>query len=103
MGHVPERLHSLLELEVAKILLNDIGHGHAQPGGEILGRHRALLVGILQELNQAICQPAGVSGWVEFDGQFFALRHLPEVWQIRAKDGYPVSAREMSNAAASRG
>lgn len=103
VGHISERLHSLLKLEVAKIFLNDIGHGHAQPGGKVLCRHCALLVGILQELDQAVCQPACVSGRIEFDGQFLALRHLPEVWQIRAKDGYSVSAREMSDAAASCG
>ncbi len=47
MGHVFEGLHALLKLEMAKILLDDIGHGHAQPGREISRRHCAQLGGIL--------------------------------------------------------
>jgi hypothetical protein len=31
MGDVSESLNPLLEFEVAKIFLHDIGHGHAQP------------------------------------------------------------------------
>jgi hypothetical protein len=41
-------LNPLLQFEVAKVLLYDIGHGHAQPGREILRRHGLLLPGILQ-------------------------------------------------------
>jgi hypothetical protein len=41
-------LNPLLQLEVAKIFLYDVGHGHAQSGGEILRRHCLQLLGILQ-------------------------------------------------------
>jgi hypothetical protein len=40
-------LNPLLELEVAKILLHHIRHGHAEPGRKILRGHRLLLAGIL--------------------------------------------------------
>jgi len=48
MGDVFEGLNSLLKLEVAEILLHDIGHGHAQPGREIPRGHRLLFPGILK-------------------------------------------------------
>ena len=47
MGHIFEGLHALLKLEMAKILLDYIGHGHTQPGREISRRHCAQLRGIL--------------------------------------------------------
>jgi len=92
-----------LQLEVAKILLNDIGHGHAKTRGEILRRQGSLLPGVLQQVNHAVRKPLRVSRRIEFDGQLFPLRHLPEVRQISADNRHPISASQMRNTAASRG
>jgi len=48
VGHVSEGLNPLLKLEVAKILLHDIRHGHAQPSREIPRGHHLLFFGIVQ-------------------------------------------------------
>ncbi len=88
---------------MAKILLNDIGHGHAKTRGEILRRQGSLLPGVLQQVNHAVRKPLRVSRRIEFDGQLFALRHLPEVRQISADNRHPISASQMRNTAASRG
>jgi hypothetical protein len=61
-------LNPLLKLEVAKILLHDIGHGHAQAGREILRGHRLLFSGVLQQLDQAVREPLRVSWRIELDG-----------------------------------
>ena len=45
----------------------------------------------------------GIARRKKFDGEFFALRHLPEVRQIRANDWHSVSACQVSNAAGSGG
>jgi hypothetical protein len=65
--HVSQSLNALLQFEVPKILLHDVGHGHAQPGREILSRHGVLLLGILQELDEAVRKPLCVSRWIELD------------------------------------
>jgi hypothetical protein len=101
--HISQGLNALLQFEVPKILLHDIGHGHAQPGREILSRHRLLLFEILQEPDQAVRKPLRVSRRIEFDGQLLALRHLPEVGQVSADDRYAIGTGQVSNAAASRG
>jgi hypothetical protein len=88
---------------MAKILLHDIGHGHAKTRGEILRRQGSLLPGVLQQLNNAVRKPLRVSRRIEFDGQLFALRHLPEVRQISADNRHSISAGQMRNPAASRG
>lgn len=103
MGHVPERLHSLLKLEVAKILLYDVRHRHPQACREILRRHRPLLHSVLQQCDDTVRKPFFVSRRIEFDGQFLTLGHLPEVRQIRANDGHSVSTGKMSDTAASSG
>jgi len=53
-GDVAQSLDALLNLEVPEILLHDVGHGHAQRGRKILGRHGLLLFRVLQKLHQAI-------------------------------------------------
>jgi len=77
-----ERLNSLLKLEVPQIFLHHVGHGHAQARGEILHRHPVLLFGVLKEVRQAIGESLGISRRIKLDGEFFALRHLPEVGNI---------------------
>jgi len=62
-----------------EIFLHHIGHGHAQSGRKILRRHHLLLFWILQQFQQGIRQPPGVSRWIEFHRQFLALCHLPEI------------------------
>lgn len=57
----------------------------------------------MQQLNEAFREPLRVSRRIEFDGQLFALRHLPEVRQISADNRHPISAGQMRNTAASRG
>ncbi|HVI80365.1 MAG TPA: hypothetical protein VM715_19870 [Candidatus Acidoferrum sp.] len=42
--HVPERLYTLLQLEVAKIFLHHIGHRHPERGRKILHRHGSLFI-----------------------------------------------------------
>jgi hypothetical protein len=100
---VSERLHLLLKLEMAKILLHDIRHGHAQPGREILCRHHLLLLGILQQVDEALGETLSVSRRIKLDGQFLVLPHLPEVRQVSADDRHTISAGQVSNAAAPRG
>ncbi|HEX6822623.1 MAG TPA: hypothetical protein VF123_11235 [Candidatus Sulfotelmatobacter sp.] len=75
-------LHSLLKLEMPYVLLHHVGHGHAQAGGEILHRHLVLLFRVLKKVRQAISESLRVSRRIEFDGEFLALRHLPEVGDI---------------------
>jgi len=50
-GHVSQGFSALLNLEVQQIFLHDVGHGHAQSGGEVLRGHGMLLLGIFQETN----------------------------------------------------
>jgi len=68
-----------LQLELPQILLNDIGHGHAQRGRKILGRHDLQPRLILQQSLKTVCQPLGISRGIEVDSDLFALRHLAEV------------------------
>jgi hypothetical protein len=72
----------LLKLEMPYVLLDHIGHGHAQARGEILHRHPVLLFRVLQEVRQAIGESLRISRGIKLDGEFFALRHLPEVSNI---------------------
>jgi hypothetical protein len=81
-GDVTQGLHALLQLEMPYVLLHYIGHGHAQARGEILHRHPVLFFRVLQEVRQAIGESLRISGRVKFDGEFLALRHLPEVGNI---------------------
>ncbi len=90
-GNVSESLDPLLKLEVAKIFLNYIGHGHAQRRGEVLRRHGGLLVRILQQPDQAFGEALSVSGRIKLNRQFLALRHLPEVAEIRTNNRYAIS------------
>jgi len=40
----PQRICFLVEFKVAQVFQDDRRHGHAQRGGEILHRHRLLLL-----------------------------------------------------------
>jgi hypothetical protein len=81
-GDVAQRLHSLLKLEMPYVLLHHIGHGHAQARGEILHRHPVLLFRVLKEVRHAIGESLSISRGIKLNGEFFALRHLPEVSNI---------------------
>jgi len=58
---------------------------------------------VLKEVRQAIGESLCIPRRIEFDGQFFALRHLPEVGNIGRDNRYTVSARQVRNAAATCG
>jgi len=64
------------------VLLHYIRHGHAQACGKVLHRHPVLLFRVLKEVHQAIGEPLRISRRIEFDGEFLALRHLPEIGNI---------------------
>jgi hypothetical protein len=93
----------LLKLEVAKILLHDVRHGHAQRRSEILCRHALLLLRILQQIDQAISKALRVSRRIKLKRQFLSLRHLPEVRQIGGNDRHAISAGQVSHPAAACG
>lgn len=101
-GDVAQRLHSLLKLEMPYVLLHHVGHGHAQARGEILHRHPVLLFRVLKKVRQAIGQALGISRRIKFDGQFFPLRHLPEIGNIGRDNRHTVGACQVRNAAATR-
>jgi hypothetical protein len=88
---------------VTKILLHDAGHGHAQSCGEILRCHRALFLRVLQQLDETVRQPLGISGRIELNGQLFALGHLAKISQIGANDWYAKRACQVGNPAAPSG
>jgi hypothetical protein len=102
-GDVAQRLHALLKLKMPYVLLHHIRHGHAQARGEILHRHPVLLFRVLKEVRQAIGESLRISRRIEFNGEFLALRHLPEVGNIGRDNGYTVSARQVRNTAATGG
>jgi hypothetical protein len=95
-------LYSLLKFEVAKIFLHDVGHRHAQPRGEILDRHRLQLLRIFEQVGQTIRQSLNIPWRIKLNCQLLALRHLPEVEQIRANNRHSIRARQVSHSAASR-
>lgn len=64
------------------VLLHHIGHGHAQARGEILHRHPVLLFRVLKEVRQAVGESLRISRRIKLNGEFLALRHLPEVGNI---------------------
>lgn len=66
--NVAQSLHALLQLEMAYVLLYDIGHGHAQGGREILHRHLLLLVRVLKKRKQAVGQSDSIARGIEIDG-----------------------------------
>ncbi len=85
------------------VFLHDVGHGHAQGRREILHGHLVLLLRVLKKVRQAISQSLSFSGRIKFDGEFFPLRHLPEIRNIRGDNRYTVSARQVRNAATTGG
>jgi hypothetical protein len=100
---VSQSLCALLQFELAKILLHDGRHGHAQGGGKILDRHRLLFGRILEESDETIGQSLTVCSLMKLNRQFLAIRHLPEVGQVRAHDRNSIGAGQMGHATAARG
>jgi hypothetical protein len=93
----------LLQLEVAKILLHDVGHGHAEGGSEVLGGHLLLLFRILEKSDQAICQVLIIPRLIELDRELLSFRHLAEVWDVGAYDRDTVCAGQVSDSTAAGG
>ena len=56
---------------------------------------------MLEQLDEAVGKALGISRRIKVDGEFLALRHLPEVREIGAYDRNTVRARQMRNATAS--
>jgi hypothetical protein len=54
-------------------------------------------------LDQAVGKTLSIPWRIKLDSELFSLRHLPEVNQIGANDRYTISARQVRDAAASRG
>jgi hypothetical protein len=89
---------------VPQVFLYDVGHRHAQRGRKILGCHALLLLAVLQKIDQAIRESLRVSRRMEFNSEFFAHSHLPEVRKVGGNDWHTVRAGEVSySAATSRG
>jgi hypothetical protein len=92
-GYIPQSLNSLLQFEMPQILLHNVRHSHAKASGKILNRHLMLLGRILQKIKQAFGQSLRTPrSRVKLDRQFLGLRHLPEVCDVCADDGYSVCA-----------
>jgi len=75
---------------MAKILLDDGGHRHAQGCREILHSHGLLLLGIGEEFGQAAGKILSASRLIKIDGDVFSDCHLAEIGQIGTDDGYSV-------------
>jgi len=68
-----------------------------------LRRHRELFLAILQHFDQAISEALRITRRIKLDCQVFTVGHLPKIRQVGANDGHSVSARQMGDAAGSRG
>jgi hypothetical protein len=84
-----------------QVLEHNGRHGHAQSGGEVLHRHRLLLLGVGEEIDQPLCQVLRAAGFIKLNGQVFAVGHLAEIRQVRAHDRNPVGACQVGHSAAS--
>jgi hypothetical protein len=82
----------LLQFELADIFLHDVRHSHSQSRRIILRCHRLLLLLVRQKPNQAVRQLQSISRLEKIYGQFFAIRHLAEVGQIRTNNGHSIGA-----------
>ena len=82
------------------VFLHHVRHRHAQARREILHRHPVLLFRVLKKIRQAIGQSLRSSRWIKFDGEFFALCHLPEIRNVSGDNRYTVGAGQVRNAAA---
>jgi hypothetical protein len=89
-GDVAQSQSSLLQLKMAQIFEDDVGHGHAERGGKILFRHGLLPDRVGEKANQACRQIFGIARLVELDCHSFAIRHLAKVFQVRADHGNSV-------------
>lgn len=98
--HIAQSFGALLQFEVAKIFLHDVGHRHPQPRGKVSHRHCLLLLIIPKEPNQTIRQGLPVPSFVEFDCQFLTICHLSKICDIRTHDRDAVSTRQVSDSAA---
>jgi hypothetical protein len=97
---LPQGFRSTRQIKMAHVLLDNGRHRHPQSGRKILLRHGLLSGGLAQEPNQAGSQVFSTTGAIEFNRQFFTIRHLAEVGKISADDRHPVGAGEVGNAAA---
>jgi len=68
-----------------------------------LRRHGELFLVILQHFAKAISEAPRITGRIKLDCQVFTFGHLPKIRQVGANDGHSVSARQMRDAAGSRG
>jgi len=97
---MPQGFGPSRQIEMTQILLHDGRHGHAKSGRKILRRHRLLFYRVCQKANEASSQVLGVPWLIKLNRQFFPIRHLPEIRQVRAHHGNTVGARQVGNAAA---
>jgi hypothetical protein len=86
---------------MAQVLEHDGGHGHAQRGREILHRHRLLLVGIGQEIDQPLRQVLRAAGFIKLNRQLFAVGHLAKICQIGAHNRNAIGACQVGHSTAS--
>ena len=86
-----------------QILQHDGRHRHTQGSGKILHCHRLLLFLVSKEIDEASRQILRISRLVELDGEFFAIRHLTEISQVRAHNGHAIGAGQMGHTTATRG
>jgi hypothetical protein len=87
---------------MSQILLDNRGHRHTKSRREVLHRHGLLLTRIHEQMDQTPREVFCVSGLIKLDCHFFTLRHLAEIWKIRAGYGHSVCAGQMRNAATAR-
>jgi hypothetical protein len=100
---LPQGFGSLLQFEVAQILLHDGRHGHAQRCSEVLRSHFALPLGVCEQLDQAPRKILRISRLIKIEREFLPGCHLPEVGNVRGDDGHTVGAGQVCDTAASGG
>lgn len=84
-----------------EIFLHHVRHRHAQSGGKIQYGQFSLLLGILQQSDQAIGECLSIAGAIELDGQFLIGCHLLEILEIGTHDRDAVAAGEVGHTTAS--
>jgi hypothetical protein len=85
---------------VAQVFQNNIWHGHAQGCGKILLRHGLLFHSVGEEAYQTSREILGVTRFVKLKRHAFAIRHLTEIFQIRAHDRDSIGAGQVRYSAA---
>lgn len=99
-GDLAQRFSSLLQFKMAQILEHNGWHGHAQCGREILNCHGLLLVGVSEEIYQALRQILGAARFIKLDRKFFSVGHLAKIGEVRTHDRNAVGTGEVGDAAA---